>query len=218
MRVYHFVNSTFGLDDLRRRRLKIATFSDLNDPFELIGPASSDRQLRQAFHRLKEQLTVSRGMLCFSRHWSNPVQWSHYADRHRGVCLGFDVADAVLTAVGYQAKRLEPNIAALVGGGPDAEREMLKVLSTKYSHWRYENEVRCFCTLDEKDQETGLYFMPFSDGLSLREVIVGHCSTIGRGDLKEALGNIESQVTAYKARLSFLSFRVVRQRNKSLWV
>src|SRR5262245_41638916 len=133
MRVYHFVNSTFGLDDLRRRRLKIATLSDLNDPFELIGPASSDRQLREAFCHVKEQLALNHCMICFSRQWSNPVQWSHYADKHRGVCLGFDVADAVLTAVTYQAKRLEPNLAALVGGGSDAEREMMKVLSTKYS-------------------------------------------------------------------------------------
>lgn len=37
MRVYHFVNAEFGLDDIRRRRLKIATLNDLNDPFELFG-------------------------------------------------------------------------------------------------------------------------------------------------------------------------------------
>jgi hypothetical protein len=36
MRVYHFINEEYGLDDLRRRRLKIATILELNDPFETL--------------------------------------------------------------------------------------------------------------------------------------------------------------------------------------
>lgn len=36
LRVYHFVGPDHGLDDIRRRRLKIATIADLNDPFELL--------------------------------------------------------------------------------------------------------------------------------------------------------------------------------------
>ena len=49
MRVYHFVNLEFGLDDLRRRRLKIATLNELNDPFELFGINLTDPALRHAF-------------------------------------------------------------------------------------------------------------------------------------------------------------------------
>ena len=26
------------------------------------------------------------GMLCFSKGWHNPVQWSHYTDKHKGIC------------------------------------------------------------------------------------------------------------------------------------
>jgi hypothetical protein len=28
--------------------------------------------------------------------WHNPLLWSHYADRHRGMALGFDTDDAIL--------------------------------------------------------------------------------------------------------------------------
>jgi len=40
MRVFHFVNEEHGLDDLRKRRLKIAALNELNDPFELLALTS----------------------------------------------------------------------------------------------------------------------------------------------------------------------------------
>lgn len=86
MRVFHFISEQFGLEDIRRRRLKIATLNELNDPFELFGVNLSDEALRQAFRAMKHELAFKRGLLCFSRNWHNPVQWSHYAAKHTGLC------------------------------------------------------------------------------------------------------------------------------------
>jgi hypothetical protein len=217
VRVFHFLNRQYGLQDIERRRLKIATLNDLNDPFDLLGPGTDDRHTRLRFQVTKDQLAVDRGMLCFSRNWKNPVQWSHYADGHRGLCLGFDIPKKYLIPVKYRAKRLEPNVARLEGGGPQAEGEMQKILSTKYIHWRYEHELRCFLRLDDRDFDTGLYFAGFSPMLRLREVIVGHCCTLTRSELQNALGDLARRVSAYKARLAFRSYNVVRQRNERLW-
>ena len=41
-----------------------------------------------------------------SRSWHNPVQWSHYASKHTGICLGFDVPDEHLGEVTYSRTRL----------------------------------------------------------------------------------------------------------------
>jgi hypothetical protein len=71
MRVFHFVNEEFGLEDLRRRRLKIATLNELNDPFELFGVNLADESLRRAFRAMKDQLALNRGLLSFSRDWHN---------------------------------------------------------------------------------------------------------------------------------------------------
>lgn len=79
VRAFHFVAAEFGLEDLQRRRLKIATVNDLNDPFELLPVNLADPELRRAFLAVKQQLAQGRGMLCFSRRWNNPVQWSHYS-------------------------------------------------------------------------------------------------------------------------------------------
>lgn len=71
MRVFHFVNEEFGLEDLRRRRLKISTLKELNDPFDLFGIDLSDEDLRRAFRLMKDELSVNRCRLCFSRDWHN---------------------------------------------------------------------------------------------------------------------------------------------------
>ncbi len=219
MRVYHFMNSKYGLQALRRKRLKLALIDQLNDPFELLGIASRDPEERKAFAEVKAGLAKYSGMLCFSGKWSNPVQWSHYSDRHRGLCLGFEVPDEMLTPVKYRAKRLRPDpriINEMRAESPAAQEMMLQLVTTKFSHWRYENEYRLFVQLEEKD-EKGLYFADFSDKLVLCEVIVGSAATISRAKLKSALGRAAKHVVVCKARLAFQSFRVVKQRRDALW-
>ena len=49
MRVYHFLSEQFGMDDLLKKRLKIATLNDLNDPFELFAVSLSHRWRERAW-------------------------------------------------------------------------------------------------------------------------------------------------------------------------
>jgi hypothetical protein len=218
VRVFHFVNGQYGLENIRLRRLKVATLQDLNDPFELFAVSFADSSLRTAFRHLKERLDKRSGLLCFSRKWSNPVQWSHYADRHRGLCLGFEVPNALLRPVSYSAKRLVAEAEKLLRSGPYDHELMMRFLSTKYVHWKYENESRVFVSFEEDDVSDGLYFYRFSVDLKLEQVIVGAESTITRQDVADALGELALSVQTSKARLAFKSFRVVRQRDQRQWL
>ena len=159
----------------------------------------------------------SFGMLCFSRRSDNPVQWSHYADHHRGICLGFDVPDRLLTRVSYTAKRLVADAERLIAGHQMDQATIDRLLSTKYSHWRYENEVRQLVPLQTSIVENGRYFIPYSENLALRQVFVGASSTVTRAELGDALGELSGSVQTHKSRLAFRTFRVVRQRAESLW-
>ena len=218
MRLYHFLNRKFGLDDIRRRRLKIATLNELNDPFEMLAMSVEDPDLRKAFGATKDQMAQWAGLLCFSRSWHNPVQWSHYADRHRGLCLQFDVPDSLVNHVTYSAKRLAVDRSVIEAQGLSAENFMKRVISTKFSHWRYENEVRLFVTLKDQDPETGHWFKEFGPKLALSEVIVGaHCD-LSRQELADALGDLGGSVSRRKARLSFQRFAVVTQMRAALWI
>ena len=110
MRVYHFLASEYGLSDIALKRMKIARFGDLNDPFELLAVNVGGRKnLRKVLRNWKATLNDKRGLLCFSKKWENPVLWSHYAASHTGFCLGFDLNDnrVAVTEVKYSRKRIQ---------------------------------------------------------------------------------------------------------------
>ena len=216
MRVYHLLPEAHALDDLRRRRLKVSRLDDMNDPFELLTVSLKDKQHRAALRRFKADLDRPWGALCFSRRWRHPMLWSHYADKHRGICLGFDVPEKRAVRVAYTSKRIEFDIERQLAKGTRDKKLGLKLLTTKYEGWKYEDEVRFIVSLDEPDSHTGMYFCAFGRQLALKEVILGVRSTLSRGDVTAELSESDRHATIVKARLAFRSFSVVRQRNARL--
>ena len=216
MRVYHFLSEHFGLEDIRLRRLKIARIADLNDPFEFLARADSVLT-RSALRATKEEQSKKTGLLCFSSNWHNPVQWSHYADRHRGLCLGFDISDAVAKPVSYRKTPLLFDLARFKEDPHYAQQFADRMVSSKFSDWSYEEEVRLYVRLEPKAEIDGFYFLEFSNDLKLSEVIVGPASTLTKHQLISALGDLARQVVVRKARMAFKSYRIVEQRDSNLW-
>jgi Protein of unknown function (DUF2971) len=200
---------------LEKRRLKISRFLGVNDPFEFLGVTLSNPELRTAIGRTIEQLNRKRGMLCFSSRWTNPVMWSHYADRHRGLCLGFEIPGSLVEKVKYVSHRFSD--APVMSGGTENEKIefMKRVLCTKFSHWKYENEYRSFVSLDEPEGD--LFFADFSEKMKLKRIVVGSASELSRSQIQDALGTDADDIPHFKARLAFRSFSVVRNRNSALW-
>jgi len=217
MKAYHFVPAEYGLENLRHKRLKIATIQDLNDPFELLCLDLTDMDLRTGIKAWKMDIAKEFGLLCFSRTWRNPVQWSHYADKHRGLCLCFEISDGMVQSVNYSAKRSTEEAKQLLRTGTSDEEMVNKFLTTKYSHWRYEQELRVFTSLEGLDPQKGMYFCEFSDDLKLVEVIIGAESTVTRKQIIEAIGSMASTVELRNARLAFKTYRVTTQKDKKLW-
>lgn len=209
MRAYYFTNAEHGLAALRDRRLKVARIHELNDPFEFLGVDLSDPEFRTALTTTKRDLSKHNGLLCFSKSWHHPMLWAHYADKHRGFCLGFDVTDEKLGHVSYVNSRFpKPE-------NPKNESFVEKLLYTKFAHWSYEDEYRLYVALN--DQENGLYFVSFSDELILKQVIVGSESSVSRTDVSNALKALSDSVEQFNARPAFKSFKIVRQKDDRLW-
>ena len=201
MRVYHFLPAVHALEDIRKKRIKISEIDQLNDPFELWCVSQDDQQLRPALRKYKKEMGERFGLICFCKHWHNPLLWSHYADKHRGVCLGFDVDDGGLKAVNYVAERSSLQM-------PLTKETTDELLFTKYRDWHYEEELRHWFDLDER--EDGHYFYPFDGLIQLREVIVGPLCTEPRDRIDEALKGHPKGISVIKARLAFRTFRVVK--------
>ena len=154
MRLYHFINAQYGLEDLREQRLKIALIMELNDPFEFLGVDLSKRESCKVMEKIKEDLSKICGILCFSKSWDNPVQWSHYADGHKGLCLGFDIPDdpGLLAKVKYAGKRL-PN--KFLSGAEDIYARLSRAMNDYIGQpkSREEFEVRKAAFLKERYPE-----------------------------------------------------------------
>ena len=182
---------------------------ELNDPFEFLGIKLSDCRFRQALVETKREFSETTGLLCFSKTWRNPALWGHYADGHRGLCLGFDVPKALgMEKINYVKLRLP--IPAVID-----EAFIKRLLRTKFLYWQYEQEYRAFVNLEEEID--GSYFKDFSPEIRLRAVIVGVQSKVTRGDVAGALDGVETKVTVFKARASFESFEIVRNKNRAMW-
>lgn len=213
MRLYHFINRQYGLEAIQKQRLKVSLFSELNDPFEFLGPNLRDKNLRRSIVRMKEILSKKTGMLCMSNGWRNPLLWSHYADKHRGLCLGFDVDDAFFLPVEYSRERLDISSANFHSPTADELDLMLKIARLKFEHWQYEREYRAFVNLDERDSETGFYFFSFSSQLALKEIIVGANCNLERKELITRTERYPNSIDIIKARPAFKSFAVVERKN-----
>ena len=133
MRVYHFIPAEFALQNMQKRRMKIAQINDLNDPFELIAANNSDRDHRKILSGWRKTVEKKWGVLCFSKTWRNPVLWSHYADKHKGMCLGFEVAEEHLMHVKYTKKRLSINLEALHDQGQLNQKTMTRMLVLSFT-------------------------------------------------------------------------------------
>ena len=172
MRVFHFTNTYYGISNLSLKRLKVSRFSQLNDPFELLAADLLDSRDRKALSEFKNTLNANKGMICFSGSWGNPLLWGHYADKHSGMALGFDIPDEYLSPVQYTTQRAKVEFDQKTRKIVNGTRLMDKLLRTKFTDWKYEDERRMFVDLDPTLQEGGNHFVEFSKDLALREVIL----------------------------------------------
>ena len=215
MKVYKFYSSRWAYEALVRQRLKVTTLEDINDPFEFGAVAASDKDQRRVLNRLRKKIMKGKGIISFSTSWESPVLWSHYADSHRGIALGFDVPDSILTKIDYRHDR--PLLDDYISSDQSLDFEIAPALiSIKAAEWGYEDEVRLFLKLSEADRVSGLYFADFDDNLKLSEIVIGeNYKSTGKNVWQQALE--DSGVKVVTARMAFNTFRMTPQRNKNLW-
>ena len=213
MRVYYFTGAQFALSNLALRRIKISRFEDLNDPFELLAVNLADKKHRVAFRAIKDRINKTKGLICFSRAWSNPVLWGHYAEKHTGICMGFDVPERRLTPAVYANHLAKFKPDPKTKGS--TEKFINRLLQTKFSDWQYEDEMRLFVTLNHDTVESGKYFYPFSKTLILREIILGPRCELPIQSLRKIVADSSPRVFVLKSRIAFTKFKVVENKAAS---
>lgn len=123
------VNRLFPNANRSERREKIRYFNKHLD------------ELSDAFIRSNEALRSEVGVCCFSRDYKNILMWSHYTDKHQGLCIGFNIKafgdNYFIQEVNYPEKITPKKFFS------EKRIEALNYLVlTKSHYWKYEEEVR----------------------------------------------------------------------------
>lgn len=145
-------------DDLLKRLQKIARLYGYAEEANKINFVYD--QLEQMVKQMHIKLGEVIGITCFSETPKNMLMWSHYANRHTGICVEYDfsrlfstAANTLLFPVTYTNKRplfpidkLEIGADGKVKDGQTlpagAVPEIIKALTVKSKVWEYEREWR----------------------------------------------------------------------------
>ncbi len=213
MRLYHFLSKKYALEALKNKRIKVSIIDKLNDPFEFYpGFSNSNQEAKNIFTEWKSRISKKYGILCFSENWHNPLLWSHYAEKHIGFALGFELPDNAAIKVEYTEDRPLFPFDKLPQDDKQIESFFDKLIRTKFSSWDYEEEVRFSYFLSELNLENGLYFNNFDNNLILKEVIAG-CNCVFNEELPSLLGGFKD-ITVIKSRMDLKKFRIVQEFKK----
>jgi len=102
---------------------------------------------------------------CLTLRSDTPLMWSHYSDKHRGICLEFDAGHAVIgNAWQVQYNDVLPALDMLT----TTDESIFRILVSKSSDWSYEGEYRVLAR-DGEAPDVSPQFLPITnkDFLSL---------------------------------------------------
>jgi Protein of unknown function (DUF2971) len=210
MKLFYLTSAPFALTAIALRRLKVSRFAELNDPFELMAVNLADPGDRKAFREFRDEINNSKGLICFSASWSNPVLWGHYADRHAGIALGFEVPEHLAVQVIYAEAPVRIQDDPATGKLLLTEESVGRLLRAKFLDWKYEDEWRLFVELDHSTKEGGLYFYDFSPQLVLTEVILGPRCELPVDRVERLIHETNQKANVHRARIAFQSFKVIK--------
>lgn len=123
-------------------------------------PAEITYSLKKMTEGVRKQIIENIRISCFTTDPENILMWSHYANCHRGICIGFDTElfnrhTTMIEKVTYANEF--PKLDSLTN---------IPILITKSLHWEYEQEYR----LINASNVTQMNF----DKKAIIRVIIGH--------------------------------------------
>jgi len=118
-----------------------------------------------------ESALSKSGVCCFSTLEDNILQWSHYTDYHKGICLKFDItedADFCMIPLIVTYRRIMQHYNHFT----QAKKIVEYLIQPKYYEWSYESEVRIVkseITMNANNSNRAFKFK----NSALKEVIFG---------------------------------------------
>jgi hypothetical protein len=174
------------------------------------APCQQDDEAQERFTRkYLSDFHQNIGMISFSSQISDPVLWSHYADSHRGIAIGFEVPNTSpqIQQVKYSNDRpaidFEEAEKLRINGLPTDEFVMKIItegFSQKAKSWEYEQEYRKFVYLNRCKMVGSHYF---EEKISPSYVVLGFRCTITEEDIKRLFAKMSLPIGRKVVRARF---------------
>lgn len=156
------------------------TARDILNLGEYKRPETAEYQRQKS----KEQMEDCFGVFSLTTKNDNPLMWAHYADDHRGFCVGLDTnriesdslqylekTDNILS---FYAVEYHDKFPFLDGHEGKWDELIPRILRTKSEHWKYEEEWRLLLIHGKPSARTGLYTRAIRFPLDVvKEVVFG---------------------------------------------
>lgn len=178
MQLYYFTKLQYGLASVRDKRIKISLYDSLNDPFDFLGVATDSKAQEDELQKLRDEMSAKSGIICLSETWKEPLMWGHYANSHKGVCLGFEVRAGHYQKIDYRATRPKLSEFGKTSISELTEAERAQIARKKFNRWSYEREWRRIVDLGPADFVDGNYYLPFDGSMVLKTILFGSKSGI----------------------------------------
>lgn len=162
---------------------------------------------------------------CFSKRWDSILMWSHYGDKHKGICIEFDRPNKDFLDVIYSKKRckfdLEEVTRRMLGYMLSNDqidindKKLIKYIFNpfvvKSLDWKYEEEVRCILSSTSDgviNENLELYTMP----TKITKIYVGCKVDNGSKEFSELVKlALDKKIEVVKLKTSDNLFSVIEQ-------
>ena len=217
MKLFHFLSQKWALEALKTQTLKVSKYDDLNDPFELLAMSLDDRASRTVMNETKKKINSELRILCCSQRWQSPLLWGHYADKHKGIALELEIPSSSVQEILYEKDRASIDLNALMNSANNAAKfEMLKMYTTKYNQWSYEEESRIQFTKNQLVRKGDFDFINLGGEVKITGLVLGPLNNITKSNIQKHVPPGQ-EISITTTRIAFKSFNVVHQKQKATY-
>ena len=136
------------LDIINNKRIYMPSFDELNDPFEsyLVNfklSYSGSSIIEEIGERpsIVDEIFKSYGILSLTDNCRNQTMWASYSNMYKGICLGFVNLPKVKPIKYIKQTKKIPELD-LENETKIKKEDIEKILMSKYTNWKYEQEYR----------------------------------------------------------------------------
>lgn len=181
--LYKYTSAKTAFNILSTSQIRFSSPETFNDPFEVSPPVKiigfsreskeilSKTNFMKSYHGIVETFISYLKLFCLSGTKDSILMWSHYADMHKGVVIGFDTSKDIINKckkVTYEMgtinidktienrKKLKNNIPTSDINNLDNEQYQKALYYHKHRDWNYEQEYRCSYPFSEKEYQDAI--------------------------------------------------------------